>query len=88
MGTESERISYFTLKKGTPVRTSDGKEIGDVSEIVSDESQDIFSGIAMSPGLFKEDRFIAAELVEEMTEDAVVLNIPYSSAEGLPPYES
>ena len=75
------RISWLTLDKGTRVVGSDDEEIGSVAEIEADQQQGIFSGIAVSSGLFSDNRFVPADLIEEMTTDAVRLGIPASEAD-------
>lgn len=67
--------------------SSEGDEVGKVTDVVADEQKDIFSGIAVSTGLFESDVFVPADLVAELTEDAVRLTISASEAEALKPYE-
>jgi uncharacterized protein YrrD len=74
-------IAWSVLPKGTPVYASDGAELGKVAEIIADEQKDIFSGISLNPGLFKEERFVPADLIEEMTHEAVRLSVSSEQAD-------
>jgi uncharacterized protein YrrD len=73
-------ISWTALKGGTAVLSSDGHELGKVADIVADEQKDIFSGIVLKPGWFKESRFVPAELIEEITARAVRLTVSAGEA--------
>ncbi len=68
-------IAWMALEEGTPVRSSDGEDIGHVATVVADEGKDIFSGLAVRSGLLGSPVFVAADLVDEITADAVTLTI-------------
>jgi uncharacterized protein YrrD len=74
-------IAWPALKKGVPVYSSDGEELGKVASVVADEQKDIFSGLTLDPGVFRHERFVPADLVEEMTTRGVTLSLPSSEAE-------
>jgi uncharacterized protein YrrD len=74
-------IAWSVLPKGTPVYSSDGAELGKVAGVIADEQKDIFSGISLNPGLFKDERFVPADLIEEMTGEAVRLSISSHEAD-------
>ena len=88
MGSMTERpISWMALEEGTSVHTSDGAELGTVAEVVADGQKDIFSGIVVRSGLFSEKRFVPADLIEEMTTEAVKINLDSKAADArLEPY--
>ena len=73
-------ISWTALRDGTEVLSSDGHELGKVADVVADEQKDIFSGIVLKPGWFKESRFVPAELIEEITSRAVRLTVSAGEA--------
>ena len=73
-------ISWTALKGGTAVRSSDDHELGKVADVVADEQKDIFSGIVVKPGWFKEPRFVPAELIDEITSRAVRLTVSAGEA--------
>jgi uncharacterized protein YrrD len=74
-------IAWAALETGTPVFSSDGTELGKVTEVIADEQKDIFSGISVDPGWFKEERFVPADLIARLTSQAVHLNISAGAAE-------
>ncbi len=73
-------IAWNVLAKGTPVYAADGEELGKVAEVIADDQKDIFSGISLKPGLFKDERFVPADLIEELTDEAVRLSISSAQA--------
>ena len=75
-------ISYMALQKGTPVHASDGSELGTVSEVIADEQKDIFSGIEITSGLLSGNRFVPADLVGTITDEAVELTIGPDEADS------
>jgi uncharacterized protein YrrD len=79
-------ISWMALDKGTPVRSSDGAELGKVTEVVADRQKDIFSGIAVTSGILDSDRFIPAEQIGSITAEQVVLTVAEDQAESFEPY--
>jgi uncharacterized protein YrrD len=81
-------IAWNVLAKGTPVYAADGAELGKVADVIADDQKDIFSGISLKPGLFKEERFVPADLIEQMTDAAVRLSISAAQAHRqLEPHE-
>lgn len=80
MADSGARIAWGALEKGTPVYSSDGKELGKVAEVVADAGKDIFSGITLNPGLFRDERFVPADLVADMTAESVTLRIGAGAA--------
>jgi uncharacterized protein YrrD len=77
--------SYLVLAEGTPVLSSDGREVGQVEHVLADADSDVFDGVivdmrAGSGG----HRFADASLVESIYENGVVLAMTASAAEKLP----
>jgi hypothetical protein len=74
--------SYLVLADGTPVLSSDGREVGKVEHVLADADSDVFDGVIvdMSAG----HRFADASLVEAIYERGVVLAMTASAAEQLP----
>jgi uncharacterized protein YrrD len=84
--TQDRQIAWLALEEGTPILASDGSEIGRVATVVADEQKDIFSGVTFRPGLLDGQRFVPADAIDRMTEDAVHLKISGSEAESLEAY--
>jgi len=66
---DTDPIAYEVLKKGTPVVTATGTDIGPVEHVLADASLDVFDGIVVktSSGL----RFVTADQVGLITVGAV-----------------
>jgi hypothetical protein len=77
--------SYLTLSEGTPVLSSDGKELGRVDVIRADVGSDVFDGLVFSAGVLgTERRFVEADRVDEIYERGVVLDLDAAAAGELP----
>ena len=87
MADDDAPISWMTLAKGTDVYSSDDQKVGEVGEVVADRQKDIFSGVTLSGGLFGSPRFVAADLIEGITDSAVRLSISSEEADKLDEYE-
>jgi hypothetical protein len=66
-------IAYKALRRGTPVRSSDGVEVGKVRRVLEDARAHIFDGIVVETreGM----RFVDAPEVARIAERAVTLTI-------------
>jgi uncharacterized protein YrrD len=84
--TEDKPISWLALETGTPIVSSDGEQIGKVSDVVADRQKDIFSGITFKPGLLDTPVFVPADNIGDLTDNEVTLTISAADAEGLEPY--
>ena len=80
-------VSWLVIESGWDVVGSDGGEIGKVDEIVGDDTEDIFNGLAIASGLFDKVRYVPSELVGEIVEGRVQLTITAAAAETLDEYE-
>ncbi len=80
-------VSWFVIESGWEVVGSDGGKIGKVDEVVGDDTEDIFNGLAIVSGLFDKARYVPSELVDEIVEGRVQLKIPAAAAETLDGYE-
>jgi len=80
-------VSWLVIERGWEVVGSDGGEVGKVDEIVGDDTEDIFNGLAIVSGMFDKARYVASELVGEIVEGRVQLKIPAAAAETLGEFE-
>ena len=77
--------SYLALETGTPVYSSDGREVGRVEHVLADADADIFDGIVLDTSVLPGGhRFVDAPQVGEIHERGVVLGVDASAAESLP----
>jgi hypothetical protein len=77
--------SYLVLADGTPVVTSDGREIGRVEHVLADADADVFDGVIVDlrpgPG---GHRFADASQIEAIYERGVLLAMSADAADRLP----
>jgi hypothetical protein len=79
---DGHAISYKVLARGTPVRASDGTEVGTVRRVLDNARENIFDGIVVdTPG---GRRFVDAPEVARIAERAVTLTIDATEAAALP----
>jgi hypothetical protein len=80
-----EPSSYLTLKKGTPVYSSDGKQLGHVARVLAAPNIDVFDGLVLdTTSLPGGNRFVDGPEVGEIYEQGVILKIDASEAASLP----
>jgi uncharacterized protein YrrD len=81
-------ISYMALPKGARIVGSDGEEVGRVSDVISDDQKDIFSGLTFKHGTLGREHFLAADLIDSITTEEVTLTVTSDVAmERIEPYE-
>jgi Mrp family chromosome partitioning ATPase len=83
---DGQAIAYKVLRRGTPVRTSDGVEIGTVRRVQENVRENIFDGIVVDTPQGK--RFVDAPEVARIAELAVTLTIDAAEAASLPEAQS
>ena len=71
----ADPVSWKVVERGWKVVGSDGAELGSVHEILGDSTADIFNGLAVSPGLLKNSRYVAAERVTQIVEGTVRVDL-------------
>ena len=76
-------VSWLVVEPGWDVVDAAGKRLGQVKEIVGDENDDIFNGVAVSAGLLKPTRYVPAEVVERIEDGLVRLRISRTEFERL-----
>jgi hypothetical protein len=75
-------ISYRVLERGTPVETSDGQPFGTVKRVLEVRAKDVFDGVVVRTA--DGDRFVDADEIERLYENAMVLSIDAEAAARLP----
>lgn len=76
---DGHAISFKVLRRGTPVRTSDGVQIGTVRRVSEEAASHIFDGIVIDTAEGK--RFVDAPEVGRITENAVTVTFPAAEIE-------
>jgi PRC-barrel domain len=74
--------SYLVLEEGTPVLSSDGREVGTVEHVLADPDADVFDGVIVD--MRGGHRFADADQVDAIYERGVVLRLDAAEAERLP----
>ncbi|MGA9875575.1 MAG: hypothetical protein WBQ21_07190 [Solirubrobacteraceae bacterium] len=78
-------IAYEALEPGTPVYSSDGQQIGEVTHVLSVPEEDVFDGIVLDeregPG---GHRFADANDIGAIHERAVTLKLDAAACHDLP----
>jgi len=83
---EGHAIHYAAVRRGTPVYSSDGVEVGKVDEVIDNYREHILDGFVIETT----DRnlvFADAPEVARTAERAVILSIDGDAARALPPPE-
>ena len=75
-------ISYRVLERGTPVETSDGQSFGQVKRVLEVRAKDVFDGVVVKTP--NGDRFVDADEIDRLYENAMVLNLSADAAALLP----
>ena len=78
---DGHAIGYKVLKRGTPVRSSDGVQVGTVRRAQDNAREHIFDGIVIDTP--EGTRFVDAPEVARIFERAVVLTITAEQARAL-----
>jgi len=79
---DGHAISYKVLRRGTPVRSADGVELGTVRRVLDNAREHIFDGIVIDTR--SGQRFVDAPEVARIAERWVTLTIDAAEATQLP----
>ena len=82
MTDDGDAIGYKVLRRGTPVRSADGVEIGTVRRVQDNAREHIFDGIVVETPEGR--RFVDAPEVARITAARVTLSIDAAEAAQLP----
>ncbi len=70
-----DEISWLALTAGTKVETSDGRQVGHVTHVLGDLSEDVFDGIGVRHGLLGQI-LVPRTAIARITRGAVYLAVP------------
>jgi hypothetical protein len=76
----ADPVSWLMIKPGWKVLAEDGSEIGFVDEIVGDDTEDIFDGLAVAESALGKPRYVLAEQVVEISDGVVRLSLTREQA--------
>ena len=83
----ADPVSWLLIEPGWKVLAADDTEVGKVKEVVGDSNADIFDGLAVTTGTLGKPRYVPAEQVAEITQDAVRLLLSAAQVEQLDEYQ-
>lgn len=83
----ADPVSWLVIEPGWEVVDAAGESVGKVHEIVGDSGDDIFNGLAVSPGLLRPARYVPAEVVGTIEDGRVHLTISRQEVERLDDHE-
>jgi sporulation protein YlmC with PRC-barrel domain len=83
----ADRVSWLVIEPGWEVVDSSGESLGKVQETVGDTGDDIFNGLAVTPGLLRPPRYVPAEVVGEIEDGRVHLTISQQEFDRLDDHE-
>jgi hypothetical protein len=82
----ADPVSWLLIRAGWKVFASDGSEIGEVDKVAGDPAADIFDGLAIATSDLGKPRYVPAEVVGEINEDAVHLRLTPDEVAALDEY--
>lgn len=74
------------IETGWKVLAADGSHVGDVDEVVGDDTADIFDGLAIATSALGKPRYVPAEQVGEITDGSVRLSLTADQVAQLEEY--
>jgi hypothetical protein len=80
MDDDGHSISFKVLRRGTPIRSSDGVQLGTVRRVQEAKRENIFDGIVVDTS--DGTRFIDAPEVRRIAERAVTVTFEVAEAEA------
>ena len=86
MEDEGHAVSYKVLARGTPVVSSDGADVGSVSEVLENKREHIFDGLVIDTP--SGPRWVDAPEITRIAERRVTLALTAEEAAQLPDKDS
>lgn len=82
----ADRVSWLLITTGWKVLALSGDEVGAVDEVVGDDTDDIFDGLAIATSALGKPRYVTAEQVVEITDGTVRLSLTAEQVAQLDEY--
>jgi sporulation protein YlmC with PRC-barrel domain len=87
VGLNQPEVSWKALEPGAEVISSDGEVVGRLSRVVGDAEADVFTGLAVKPGVLSDERLVPSEHVPRIWPTRVEVSLTKGQIEALPPFE-
>jgi hypothetical protein len=84
---QPDPVSWLMIEPGWHVLASGGQEVGEVSLIAGDSTDDIFNGLAVSASALGQPKYVPAEQVARISQGEVRLSIAADAFAQLGHYE-
>ncbi len=78
--------SWLSIARGWKVVAADGKQIGEVDEVIGDPDSDIFDGLSIATSALGQPRYVRAEQVARIEQGSVHLSLGDAQAAQLEEY--
>jgi hypothetical protein len=85
-GEMTDPVSWLAIETGWDVLAVDGQHVGGVDEVVGDDTEDIFDGLAIATSALGKPRYVPAEQVAAITEGVVRLSLTREQVDQLGEY--
>jgi hypothetical protein len=82
----ADPVSWLLIETGWKVLAVDGDHVGGVDEVVGDDTEDIFDGLAIATSALGKPRYVPAEQVAEITDGVVHLSLTREQVAQLDEY--
>lgn len=82
----ADQVSWLMIKTGWKVLAADGTHVGGIDEVVGDDKEDIFDGLAIATSALGKPRYVPAEQVAEITDGSVRLSLARDQVAALGEY--
>ena len=82
----ADQVSWLLITTGWKVMAQNGDEVGAVDEVVGDDTDDIFNGLAIATSALGKPHYVPAEQVIEITDGAVRLSLTAEQVAQLDEY--
>lgn len=83
----ADPVSWLVIEPGWKVVAADGSDVGRVEEVVGDEENDIFNGLAVNTGMLGKPKVVPSENVAEIVEGEIRLDLPAEAIDRLDDHE-
>lgn len=80
----ADPVSWYAVRRGWRVQALDGTPVGDVADVLGDESLDIFNGLLVSVGIGRMPRYVQSEDVTAIEEGTVTIGVLADEVGSLP----
>jgi hypothetical protein len=70
---DEPQVSWLVIEPGWTVVAADGSDVGYVQEVIGDDTEDVFDGLAISTSLFEDLKYVPSEKVGRIFDGRIEL---------------